>query len=132
MLNTYLFIYNPSSETHIIKQFGVPKDVVSLKLLGYSFSGVPTTNGHPDQLFYSLILPQFGNRTDRTDNKRGIPLLLTGTETRVWLSQPLEVNLKSALLHNFEVEIEGENFQPAIFSKCAFWFIVTQQPPSNF
>jgi len=106
------------------------KCLETMKLTGYSISGVPTTNGVPNYLYYNFNFMDFGVSSgwDRSDNRRGVALPLINNFQYQQLFHPLNFisNISGVTppMNRLRYEITDSNGNPAIFTQLCLWFDV--------
>jgi len=121
-----LFLTSQAITNPVRIRFAQSTEVPNLRLLGYSFSGVPVTSSVPNSLYYNLTFDGLSTLQDtqwiRNDNNPGIALALEGEFTHHDLNQPFIISKEPIRLQDFFIKLTDSDGAVATFSKCVFWF----------
>ena len=90
-------------------------------LKAITFRGIPTQNGFPENLFYSIVLPQHEQPIHRTDHLQGIPIQLSSFYQASTFENPLFLANAHSKVGKFKIDIQDETGAPATFEEVAMW-----------
>lgn len=128
-----VFITTTSETT--THQFSLTRNerIVEIKLNGFSISGVPTTSGVPDHLFYNLAIESAKGsitRYSRNDGYSDIPLPIEAGFT-YHFHEPMVLYDTSmpfaGSLDKLSFKLTDSTHSTPTFSRLCLWFTVTKQ-----
>lgn len=128
MTSSHLFVAELNGTNSFKVKLNSVVNLSRLRLQQYSITGVPTTNGVPDQTHLNLTLDGSGLSTfpdwAKNDSTPGYPLALTGAFTHKEIStMDVITTVPVALTNNFTVKLTNPDGTLAVFEKVAFWFV---------